>query len=64
MEDGFARVKVSRHETFEHGHGRDERRTYLVCDVPDDLPDRARWGGPEADRRGDQRYGAWRQGMR
>jgi predicted transposase YbfD/YdcC len=45
MEDGFARVKVSRHETFEHGHGRDERRTYLVCDVPDDLPDRARWVG-------------------
>jgi predicted transposase YbfD/YdcC len=45
MEDDFARVKVSRHETFEHGHGRDERRTYLVCDVPDDLPDRGRWRG-------------------
>ena len=45
MEDDFKRVKVSRHETFDHGHGRDERRTYLVCDVPDDLPDRARWKG-------------------
>jgi predicted transposase YbfD/YdcC len=45
MEDDFARVKVSRHETFEHGHGRDERRTYFVCDVPDDLPDRGRWVG-------------------
>jgi predicted transposase YbfD/YdcC len=45
MEDDFKRVKVSRHETFEHGHGRDERRTYLVCDVPDDLPDRGRWKG-------------------
>ena len=45
MEDDFARVRVSRHETFEHGHGRDERRTYLVCDVPDDLPDRGRWVG-------------------
>jgi predicted transposase YbfD/YdcC len=45
MEDDFARVKVSRHETREHGHGRDEHRRYLVCDVPDDLPDRGRWKG-------------------
>ena len=45
MEDDFARIKVSRHETKEHGHGRDEHRTYYVCDVPDDLPDRARWKG-------------------
>jgi predicted transposase YbfD/YdcC len=45
MEDDFARVKVSRHETKEHGHGRDEHRTYYVCDVPGDLPDRARWRG-------------------
>jgi predicted transposase YbfD/YdcC len=45
MEDDFARVKVSRHETQEHGHGRDEHRTYLVCDVPDDLPDLGRWVG-------------------
>ncbi len=43
MEDDFARVRVSRHETKEHG--RDEHRTYLVCDVPDDLPDRGRWKG-------------------
>lgn len=45
MDDDFARVKVSRHETTEHGHGRDEHRTYYVCDVPEDLPDRARWKG-------------------
>jgi predicted transposase YbfD/YdcC len=45
MEDDFARVKVSRHETKEHGHGRVEHRTYYVCDVPEDLPDRARWKG-------------------
>jgi predicted transposase YbfD/YdcC len=45
MGDDFARVRVSRHETKEHGHGRDEHRTYLVCDVPDDLPDRGRWKG-------------------
>ena len=45
LEDDFARVKVGRHETTEHGHGRDEHRTYYVCDVPEDLPDRARWKG-------------------
>ena len=45
MEDDFARVKVSRHETKEKGHGRTEHRTYYVCDVPDDLPDAGRWAG-------------------
>jgi predicted transposase YbfD/YdcC len=45
MEDDFARVKMSRHETKEHGHGRDEHRTYYVCDVPENLPDRGRWRG-------------------
>jgi predicted transposase YbfD/YdcC len=45
LEDDFARVKVSRHETTEHGHGRDEHRTYLVCDAPAGLPDRGRWKG-------------------
>jgi predicted transposase YbfD/YdcC len=45
MGDDFARVKISRHETEEHGHGRDEHRTYYVCDVPADLPDRGRWKG-------------------
>jgi predicted transposase YbfD/YdcC len=45
MEDDFARVKVSRHETKEKGHGRTEHRTYYVCDVPDNLPDASRWAG-------------------
>jgi predicted transposase YbfD/YdcC len=45
LDDDFARVKVSRHETEEQGHGRDEHRTYYVCDVPDDPPDRERWKG-------------------
>jgi predicted transposase YbfD/YdcC len=45
MEDDFARVKVSRHETKEKGHGRIEHRTYYVCDVPDALPDASRWEG-------------------
>jgi predicted transposase YbfD/YdcC len=45
MEDDFVRVKVSRHETVEEGHGRSEHRTYYVCDAPEDLPDRGRWKG-------------------
>lgn len=43
LEDDFARTKVSRHQTSETGHGRQERRWYYVCPVPDELPDRARW---------------------
>jgi predicted transposase YbfD/YdcC len=45
MDDDFARVSVSRHETVGKGHGRDEHRTYYVCDVPEDLPDASRWKG-------------------
>ena len=41
--DDFAQVKVSRHETEERGHGRDEARSYYVCAAPDNLPDRSRW---------------------
>ncbi|HEX3655309.1 MAG TPA: ISAs1 family transposase [Pirellulales bacterium] len=43
MEDDFARTKVSRHQTEEKGHGREELRSYYVCPVPDGLPDRKRW---------------------
>lgn len=43
LEDDFARVNVSRHETNERGHGRQETRHYFVCPVPDDLPDGERW---------------------
>jgi predicted transposase YbfD/YdcC len=45
MSDDFARVSVSRHETHERGHGREEHRTYYVCDVPEGLPDAGRWKG-------------------
>jgi predicted transposase YbfD/YdcC len=45
LEDDFARVSVGRHQSDEKGHGRKESRTYLVCDIPDDLPDRERWKG-------------------
>ncbi len=41
--DDFARTKVSRHETTEQGHGREEHRTYDVGDMPEDLPDAKRW---------------------
>ena len=43
LNDDFARTRVRRHHTAEKGHGRVEQRTYYVCPVPEDLPDRARW---------------------
>jgi predicted transposase YbfD/YdcC len=45
MDDDFARVDVSRHETRERAHGREEHRTYYVLDAPPDLPDASRWRG-------------------
>jgi predicted transposase YbfD/YdcC len=42
-EQGFAGAAVSRHQTHERAHGREETRSYFVCDVPRDLPDRQRW---------------------
>ena len=45
LDDDFARVDVGRHEKQEKGHGRMETRSYLVCEAPDDLPDRERWKG-------------------
>jgi len=47
-EADFARVRVSRHETHEKAHGREETRSYYVCSVPRDLPDRKRWPGLRA----------------
>jgi predicted transposase YbfD/YdcC len=43
LEDDFARTKVRRYQTEEKGHGREEFRSYLICPVPEDLPDRDRW---------------------
>ena len=48
LDDDFARVSVSRHETEERGHGRQEHRSYFVCAAPDDLPGRDRWPKPAA----------------
>ena len=43
LEDDFARVKVSRFETNERCHGRQEHRCYLQVDVPESLPGRKNW---------------------
>jgi predicted transposase YbfD/YdcC len=43
LEDDFARTKVRRFQTEEKGHGREEIRSYLICPVPEDLPDLDRW---------------------
>jgi predicted transposase YbfD/YdcC len=43
MEDDFAHTKVSRHQTDEKGHGREELRSYFVCALPENLPDGHRW---------------------
>ena len=45
LEDDFARVKVSRFETNEFCHGRQEHRCYLQVDVPESLPGRKNWAG-------------------
>ena len=45
LEDDFARVKVSRFETNECCHGRQEHRCYLQVDVPESLPGRKNWTG-------------------
>ncbi len=48
LDDDFANARVRRHETREQGHGRQEHRSYYICPVPRDLPDRARWPGLKA----------------
>jgi predicted transposase YbfD/YdcC len=39
----YARMAVSRHETHDKAHGRQEKRSYVVCPVPNYLADRHRW---------------------
>jgi predicted transposase YbfD/YdcC len=43
LEDDFARHPVRRFETNEKGHGREDARSYLICPIPDSLPDADRW---------------------
>jgi predicted transposase YbfD/YdcC len=48
LEDDFAGLRMRYHVTDEKGHGRDEVRCYMICPVPEDLPDRSRWIGLKA----------------
>ena len=48
LEDDFARIRMRHHVTDEKGHGREETRYYMICPVPEDLPDRSRWPGLKA----------------
>lgn len=48
LQDDFARTNVRRFETMEQGHGRVEERSYFLCPIPDDLPDRERWANLKA----------------
>jgi predicted transposase YbfD/YdcC len=43
LEDDFARHSVRRHETTEKAHGREDFRSYLICPIPESLPDANRW---------------------
>jgi predicted transposase YbfD/YdcC len=43
LEDDFARTKARRYETHEKGHGREETRSYVICSLPEYLPDGSRW---------------------
>jgi predicted transposase YbfD/YdcC len=48
LEDDFAATPVRRRTTEEQGHGREERRDYFICPVPESLPDGSRWAGLKA----------------
>jgi predicted transposase YbfD/YdcC len=48
FEDDFARTKARRYESQGKGHGREESRYYVVCPVPEDLPDASRWSKLQA----------------
>lgn len=48
LEDDFARIDVVEHHTQETTHGRVDKRSYYLCELPDDLPDSSRWKGLKA----------------
>ena len=43
LEDDFVRYAVRRFESKENTHGHEDLRSYLICCVPEDLPDAHRW---------------------
>ena len=48
VENDFEGIRMRYHVTDEKGHGREEARYYMICPVPEDLPDRSRWIGLKA----------------
>jgi predicted transposase YbfD/YdcC len=48
MKDKFARVKISRHETDDEGHGRVEKRSYYVLPIPKKFEEAEKWAGLKA----------------
>jgi predicted transposase YbfD/YdcC len=48
QDEGFEHVKARRFETHEDKHGRTDHRWYIICPVPDDLPDQKRWANLKA----------------
>jgi predicted transposase YbfD/YdcC len=48
LDDDFAGIRMRHHLTEETGHGREEVRSYMICPVPEDLPDRSRWANLKA----------------
>ena len=63
MEDDFARTKISRHQTDEKGHGREELRSYYVCSRSGQLARPRALDQADGDRHGHQRHAARRQGV-
>ena len=47
-EHGHEEFQARVHEKHEMGHGREDVRCYMICRVPKDLPDLARWAGVKA----------------
>jgi predicted transposase YbfD/YdcC len=43
LNDEFKQVKARHHTTHEKAHGREDSRWYVICPVPDKLPDLKRW---------------------
>ena len=43
VDDNFMQAQGKQHLTSEHGHGRDEDRTYIVCPVPAEMYGTKRW---------------------
>jgi predicted transposase YbfD/YdcC len=48
LEEGFARHPMRRFETNEKAHGREDVRSYVICPLPESLPDAERWKGLKA----------------